>query len=120
MLLHLSESKDIKVVMKAQMMKIRVVIIVLKPDPARDPANPGLEPSRVEEKTREGKTRCDPVDPATWLTRQDPVANPLTFVFLFFLLKRSRFDLKKTDPVKTRNPSLGPDRIFKLWLLQQP
>jgi hypothetical protein len=33
------------------------------------------------------------VDPATRLTRQDPVANPLTFVFffvLFFLLKRRR------------------------------
>jgi hypothetical protein len=26
---------------------------------------------------------------------QDPVANPLTFVFLLFLLKRRRFDLKK-------------------------
>ena len=63
-LLKLSEFKDIKVVMTVQMMKIRAVTIVLKPDPARDPANPGLEPTRVEEKTREGKTRCDPADPA--------------------------------------------------------
>jgi hypothetical protein len=94
-LLQLSEFKDIKVVMKAQMMKIKVVIIVLKPGPARDPADPGLEPSRVEEKTRKGKTRCDPVDPATRLTRQDPVANPLNFVFFIFLLKRHHFDLKK-------------------------
>jgi hypothetical protein len=61
-LLQLSEFKDIKVVMIAQMMKIRVVIIVLKPGPARDPGDPGLEPSRVEEKMREGKTRCDPAD----------------------------------------------------------
>jgi hypothetical protein len=53
----LFEFKDIKVVMTAQMMKIRVVIIVLKPGPARDPGDPGLEPSRVEE-----KTRCDPAD----------------------------------------------------------
>jgi hypothetical protein len=44
------------------------------------------------------------VDPATRLTRQDPVANPLTFVFFlfyFFLLKRRRFDFflkKRIDP----------------------
>jgi len=33
--------------------------IVLKPDPARR-VDPGLEPGRVEEKTGEEKTRCDP------------------------------------------------------------
>jgi len=26
----------------------------------RDPADPGPEPGRVDEKTGEGKTRCDP------------------------------------------------------------
>jgi hypothetical protein len=50
---------------------------------------PGTRPTqgRVEEKTDEGKTGV------TRLTRQDPVANPLTFVF--FLLKRRRFDFFK-------------------------
>jgi len=38
-----------------------VIAIVLKPGPARDP---GLEPGRVEEKSGEGKTRCDPADTA--------------------------------------------------------
>jgi len=66
--------------------------IVLKPGPARDP---GPEPGRVDEKR--GKKKPDVTrltrrgDPATRLTRQDPVINPLTFVF-FFLLKRRRFD----------------------------
>jgi len=42
--------------------------MILKPGPARpggssrDPANPRLEPGRVEEKIREEKTRCDPAD----------------------------------------------------------
>jgi hypothetical protein len=44
-----------------------------------DPANPGLEPGRVEEKMGEGKTRCDLARPG-----QDPVANLLTFVFFFY------------------------------------
>jgi len=60
-----------------------LLVIVLKPGPARW-VNPGLEPDRVEEKTEEGKTRCNPDDPATQLTRQDPVANPLTFIFFIF------------------------------------
>jgi len=51
----------------------------------------GLEPGRVEEKTGEGKTQCDP---ATRLTRQDPVANPLTF------FKKNRLD----DPVTRSKP----------------
>ena len=81
-------------------------IIVLKPGPIQDPADPGLEPGRVEEKTGEGKTRYDP---ATWSkTRLQPVD-------FFFLLKQRRFDffLKKNlhgrpgDLVKTRNPGLG-------------
>jgi len=41
-----------------------VIAIVLKPGPARDPADSGLEPGRVEEKSGEGKTRCDPADTA--------------------------------------------------------
>jgi len=36
-----------------------IVTIVLKRGPARR-VDPGLEPGRVEEKTGEGKTRCDP------------------------------------------------------------
>jgi hypothetical protein len=40
-----------------------------------DLVDPGLEPGRIEEKIGEGKTRCDPVDPVTRLTRQDPVKN---------------------------------------------
>jgi len=68
----------------------------------RDPTDPGLKPGRIEEKIGEGKTRCDPVDPVTRLTRQymvdparpgqKPSCNPLTF---FYLLKRRYFDLKK-------------------------
>jgi hypothetical protein len=38
--------------------------------------------------------------------------NPLTF---YFLLKRRRFDFLKTidrdNPVKTRNPGLGPGQV---------
>jgi hypothetical protein len=50
----------------------------------RDPADPRLEPGRVEEKIEEGPGK-------------KPGYNPLTFVF--FLLKRRRFDfLKKLDP----------------------
>jgi hypothetical protein len=51
----------------------------------REPANPGLELGRVEEKTGEEKTRCDPARPN---------CKPVDF---FFLLKRYHFDffLKK-------------------------
>jgi hypothetical protein len=46
-------------------------------------------------KEKPGVTRLTRrVDPATWLTRQYPVGNPLTFFFVF-LLKRRRFDFKK-------------------------
>jgi len=74
--------------------KVTMQNIVLKPGPA----DPGLEPGRVEEKTGEGKTRCD------LATRQDPVANPLTFIFFVFFTKTTLFwfFLKKIDPVKTR------------------
>jgi hypothetical protein len=49
------------------------------------------------------------VDPAK------PGCNLLTFVF-FVLLKRRRFEfflieIDPADPVKTRNPSLEPDRV---------
>ena len=51
-------------------------------------ADLGLELDRVEEKIGEEKTQ---------LTRQDQVKNPVaTRELLFFLLKRHRFDLKKT------------------------
>jgi hypothetical protein len=50
----------------------------------RDPADPGHEPGRVEEK--KGKKKLG----VSW---QDPVANPLTFIFL---LKRHCFDFLKT------------------------
>jgi len=76
----------------------------------RDLADPGLEPGRVKEKIRERKTRCDL---AGW-PGQKPGCNMLTFVFL---LKWRHFDFKKNwpgRPVKTRNPGLGPDRVWKL------
>jgi hypothetical protein len=61
----------------------------LKPGSARQ-VDLGLEPGRVEEKTGEEKTRCDPADPAR------PVKTRLQtrclLFFLFFLLKRRRFD----------------------------
>ena len=38
-----------------------------------DPANPGLEPGWVEEKTGKEKIWCDLADPATRLTLQDSV-----------------------------------------------
>jgi hypothetical protein len=54
----------------------------------------GLESGRVEEKTGEGKTRCNP---ATWpKTRLQPVD-------FFFLLKRHRFDFKKKLTRATRS-----------------
>ena len=43
----------------------------------RDLADPGPESGWVEEKIKEGKTRCDPVDSATRLTWQDPVKTRL-------------------------------------------
>jgi hypothetical protein len=39
-------------------------IYSFKTRPGPDLADPGLEPGRVEEKTREEKIRCDPADPA--------------------------------------------------------
>jgi len=51
------------------------------------------------------------VEPATWLTRQDPVA---TCYLLFFLLKRRRFDFLKIDSIKTRNPDIRLNRVLKL------
>jgi hypothetical protein len=90
-----------------------ILNIVLKSGPARR-VDPGLEPCWVEEKIGKKKTRYDP---ATWLTQQDLVKDPVaTRWFLFFLLKRYRFDLKKKnwprqpgDSVKTWNQGLGPD-----------
>jgi hypothetical protein len=43
-----------------------------------DPTDPGLEPSRVEEKIGKKKTRCDPVDLAR--LGQKSGCNPLIFV----------------------------------------
>jgi hypothetical protein len=70
--------------------------IVLKPSPAWQ-VDSGLEPGRVEEKIREEKTRCDPVDPAR--SGQKPSCNSLTF---FFLLKRCHFDFFKKLTRTTR------------------
>jgi hypothetical protein len=56
---------------------------------------------KKQAKKKPGKTRSK--------TRLQPVD------FLFFLLKRRRFDFKKkidpSDPVKIQNPDLGPDRV---------
>jgi len=67
-----------------------------------DSADPGLELGRVEEKIEEGKNRCDPARPDQKLG-----CNPLTFVF--FLLKRRRFDFKKTWPGR---PGQNPEPRF--------
>jgi hypothetical protein len=74
-------------------------------------ADSGLELSRVEKKTwkkKPGVTRR--VDLAR--PNKKPGYNPLTF---YFLLKRRRFDFFKTidrdNPVKTRNPGLGPGQV---------
>jgi hypothetical protein len=74
------------------------IAIVLKPGLARR-VDPEPEPDRVDEKTGEEKTRCDPADPAG---RPGDPADPgrpgnkpvdFCFFFLFFfLLKRRRFD----------------------------
>jgi len=73
-----------------------------------DPADPGLELGRVEEKTGKGKTRCDPARPGQKLG-----CNPLAFFFTktmsfyFYCFKK----IDPGDPVKTRNPSLELDRV---------
>jgi hypothetical protein len=54
----------------------------------RDPADPGLESDRVEEKIGKGKTWCDPARPG-----QKPGCNLLTFL----LLKQRRFDFFKKN-----------------------
>jgi hypothetical protein len=72
----------------------------LKPGPARR-VNPGLEPGRVEEKIGEEKTRRDPADLATWLTRQDPVKNSVLKRFRFIFFKK-KIDLG--DPVTRLKP----------------
>jgi hypothetical protein len=62
---------------------------------------------RVEEKTGEGKTWCDL---AGW--PDDPVANPLTFIFIFFFFTKTTsfwFFKKRTDPIKTRWPGQNPE-----------
>jgi hypothetical protein len=46
-----------------------------------DPADPGLKPGWVEEKTKKEKTRCEPADRAR--LGQKLGCNPLTFVFFF-------------------------------------
>jgi len=74
----------------------------LKPGPAQR-ADPGPEPGRVKEKMKEGKTWYDP---ATRLTRQDPASNPLTFFFVFLLLKRRRFDFFKKNKIDPADPAI--------------
>jgi len=73
----------------------------LKIGSAWDPADPEMEPGRVEEKTGEGKTWCDLADPAR--PCQKPGCNPLIFVFFFFT-KTTLFFFLRIDPVKTREP----------------
>jgi len=53
------------------------------------------------------------------MTRQDPVKNLVAtrWIFFFFTKTMSFWFFKKIDPgdpVKIRNPDLGPDRIWKL------
>ena len=77
----------------------------IRPDSA---GRSGTRPTqgRVEEKTDEGKTRCDPIDPPR------PGCKPVDFCF--FLLKRRRFDffLKKelTRPTRLKPRTRALDR----------
>jgi hypothetical protein len=73
----------------------------IRPDSA---GQPGTRPTRdrVEEKTDEGKTRCDPIDPLR------PGCKLVDFCF-FFLLKRRSFDfflkkLTRSNPVTRLKP----------------
>jgi len=65
------------------------LLLVLKLGLVRDPADPGLEPGRVEEKIEEEKIQRDPAKPG-----QKTGCDSLTFTFL---LKQYYFDLKKKN-----------------------
>jgi hypothetical protein len=89
---------------------IYIVVTVLKPDPARrvDPESDWPE-TKTGLGLRKNKKSQNPGWPG------DPVKNPVATHWFFFLLKQHRFDFKKirmnsSDPVKTRNPGLGPGR----------
>jgi len=77
-----------------ELLLLKVWSIELKPGPTRrliwDPADPGLEPGRVEKKTEKGKTRCDPADPTGWpgKTRSKTRLQPVDFFYqkdIFFI-----------------------------------
>jgi hypothetical protein len=76
-----------------------------RPDLAGRPGTgrPGAGTGPGWRKNRGRKNQCDPV------TRQDPVKNPVTTRWLFFLLKRRYFDFKKNWPERPgQNPEPGP------------
>jgi hypothetical protein len=92
-----------------------VAIIVLKSglarrvDPGPGTRDPGLELGQVEEKTREGKTQCDPADLAGWpgKTQSRPGYKPVDFCFFcFFSLKQRHFNFKKNWSGQNQEP--GP------------
>jgi hypothetical protein len=71
--------------------------LVLKPGLARRVDSGSGRPGTVTGPGWQKKGKKKPgmiwrVDPVTRLTGQDPVTNPLTFVFFVFLLKRRRFE----------------------------
>jgi hypothetical protein len=79
---------------------------------------PGTRPTRGRNRAglmkKQGKEKPGWPGGSTRLTRQDPVTNPLTFVFfLFFLLKRRRFDFFFKNwpgrPGQTRWPGQNPE-----------
>jgi hypothetical protein len=80
-----------------------VSIIILKPGPAqwvtRVLTDPGLEPGQVEEQIGEEKT---------WLTRQNPVKNPVaTRWLLFFVFTKTTLFWFKKKLTRVTRPKPG-------------
>jgi len=79
--------------------------IVLKPGPTGRPGT-GIGPGWRKNRGRK--------------TRRDPVSNSLTFVFTkttsFWFKKIKNWPGRPSDPVKTRNPGIGPNRVLKLCI----
>ena len=95
------------------------LIIVLKPGPGPDQPGAGTGPGWWK-----NRKSHDPVWPGrpgelTRLTRQNPVKNPVaTRCLLFFFFTKTtpfwiffKIEIDPVDPVKTRNPGLGLDRV---------
>ena len=69
-----------------------LIIIVLKPGPARR-VDPGLEPVRVQVKTRRGVDLAKPGRPGTRATRVNPTETRSFFFYIYTNVKLRRFDI---------------------------